>query len=135
VAQFLESHPKVGRVFYPALESFPQKELARKQMVSYDGKFAPGSLLYFTVKDHPDSHAAADRVVDYIADHAYTITLAVSLGQLKTLIENPYSMTHAVLPPEEKKAAGIDPGGIRISIGLEDWHDIIDDLRAALDAA
>ncbi len=135
VAQFLETHPKVERVFYPGLESFPQKELARKQMVNYDGKFAPGSLLYFTVKDQPGSHAAADRVVDYIADHAYTITLAVSLGQLKTLIENPYSMTHAVLPPEEKKAAGIDPGGIRISIGLEDWHDIIDDLRAGLDAA
>jgi len=134
VAQFLESHPRVERVFYPALESFPQKELARKQMVSYDGKFAPGSLLYFTVKDEPGSHAVADRLVDYVADRAYTITLAVSLGQLKTLIENPYSMTHAVLPPEEKKAAGIDPGGIRLSIGLEDWHDIIDDLRAALDA-
>jgi cystathionine beta-lyase/cystathionine gamma-synthase len=134
VAQFLESHPRVNKVLYPGLDSFPQKELARKQMVSYDGKFAPGSLLYFTIKDKPGSHVAADCLVDYLADHAYTITLAVSLGQLKTLIENPYSMTHSALPPEEKKAAGIDPGGIRISIGLEDWHDIIDDLRAALDA-
>jgi cystathionine beta-lyase/cystathionine gamma-synthase len=134
VAQFLESHPRVNKVLYPGLDSFPQKELARKQMVSYDGKFAPGSLLYFTIKDQPGSHVAADCLVDYLADHAYTITLAVSLGQLKTLIENPYSMTHSALPPEEKKAAGIDPGGIRISIGLEDWHDIIDDLRAALDA-
>jgi cystathionine beta-lyase/cystathionine gamma-synthase len=134
VAQFLESHPRVEKVLYPGLDSFPQKDLARKQMVSYDGKFAPGSLLYFTIKDKPGSHAAADCLVDYLADRAYTITLAVSLGQLKTLIENPYSMTHAALPPEEKEAAGIDPGGIRISIGLEDWHDIIDDLRAALDA-
>jgi len=134
VAQFLESHPRVEKVLYPGLDSFPQKDLARKQMVSYDGKFAPGSLLYFTIKDRPGSHVAADCLVDSIADHAYTITLAVSLGQLKTLIENPYSMTHSALPPEEKQAAGIDPGGIRISIGLEDWHDIIDDLRAALDA-
>ncbi len=133
VAQFLESHPRVEQVFYPGLDSFPQKELAQRQMVDYDGKFAPGSLLYFVLKDKPGSHEAADCLVDYIAEHAYTITLAVSLGQIKTLIENPYSMTHSSLPPEEKEICGIDPGGIRISVGLEDWHDIIDDLRAALD--
>lgn len=134
VAQFLEPHPKVERVFYPGLESFPQKELAHRQMVSYEGKFAPGSLLYFILKDKPGSSAAADRLVDYVAEHAYTITLAVSLGHIKTLIENPYSMTHFNLPAEEKEASGIHPGGIRLSVGLEDWHDIIDDLRAALDA-
>jgi len=135
VAQFLESHPKVAQVFYPGLESFPHKELAHRQMVDYEGKFAPGSLLYFILKDAPGSSRAADRLVDFIAERAYTITLAVSLGQLKTLIENPYSMTHFNLPPEEKEASGIHPGGIRLSVGLEDWHDIIDDLRAALDAA
>ena len=133
VAQFLESHPRVERVFYPGLESFPQPELARKQMVDCDGKFAPGSLLYFVLKDEPGSSKAADCLVDYVAEHAYTMTLAVSLGQIKTLIENPYSMTHSNLPAEEKEASGIDPGGIRISIGLEDWHDIIDDLCAALE--
>jgi cystathionine beta-lyase/cystathionine gamma-synthase len=132
LAQFLESHPKVEQVFYPRLESFPQPELARRQMVDYDGKFAPGNLLYFVLKDEPGSSEAADRVVDYVAEHAYTMTLAVSLGQVKTLIENPYSMTHFNLPPEEKEVCGIDPAGIRISVGLEDWHDIIDDLRAAL---
>jgi cystathionine beta-lyase/cystathionine gamma-synthase len=103
-------------------------------MVSYDGKFAPGSLLYFAAGDDKDSHRAADRLVDYIAEHSYTITLAVSLGQVKTLIENPYSMTHFNLPEEDKKALGIEPGGIRLSIGLEDWHDLIEDLRGALDA-
>jgi cystathionine beta-lyase/cystathionine gamma-synthase len=102
-------------------------------MVSYDGKFAPGSLLYFILKDEPGSSQAADHLVDHVAQHAYTITLAVSLGQLKTLIENPYTMTHFNLPPEEKEASGIHPGGIRLSVGLEDWHDIIEDLRAALD--
>lgn len=134
LAQFLESHPKVDQVFYPGLESFPQQELAQRQMVDYDGKFAPGSLLYFIVKDEPGSSACADRIVDYIAENAYTMTLAVSLGQVKTLVENPYSMTHFNLPPEEKETSGIHPGGIRMSVGLEDWHDIIDDLRAALEA-
>lgn len=134
LAQFLEAHPRVATVRYPGLESCPHRALAQRQMVSYDGKFAPGSLLYFVVQDSKGSHEAADRLVDYIAEHSYTMTLAVSLGQIKTLVENPYSMTHFNLPPEEKEALGIDPGGIRVSVGLEDWHDLIEDLRAALDA-
>jgi cystathionine beta-lyase/cystathionine gamma-synthase len=134
VAQFLESHPAVERVFYPGLDHFPQKALAHRQMVSYDGKFAPGSLVYFILKDAPGSSGAADRLVNYIAENSYTITLAVSLGQIKTLIENPFSMTHFNLPPEEKLASGIHPGGIRLSIGLEDWHDLLEDLKAALEA-
>lgn len=134
VAQFLASHPRVTKVNYPGLESFPQADLARRQMVSYEGKFAPGSLLYFVIADPGGSGRAADRLVDFLAENSYTITLAVSLGQIKTLIENPYSMTHSNMPAEDKKALGIEPGGIRISVGLEDWHDIIEDLDAALDA-
>lgn len=134
VAEFLEKHPRVASVRYPGLESFPQRELARSQMISYDGKFAPGSMLYFVLKESGDKeNEAAKRFIDYVANHSYTITLAVSLGQIKTLIENPYSMTHAALPPELKKAEGIEPGGIRLSLGLEDWHDIIEDLSSALD--
>ena len=134
VAQSLESHSKVTYVSYPGLESFPQRTLAQQQMVSYDGKFAPGSLLYFVLKDAEGAHIAADRLVDYVAEHAYTITLAVSLGQLKTLIENPFSMTHFSMPSEEKIALGIVPGGIRLSVGLEDWRDIVEDLGCALGA-
>lgn len=135
IARFLEEHPKVARVFYPGLESFPQYELARCQMVSYDGKFAPGSMIYFMLKeDGTEENAAAEQLMDYLAEHAYTITLAVSLGQIKTLIENPFSMSHSSLPPEERRLLGIEAGGIRLSIGLEDWHDIIEDLRQALDA-
>jgi methionine-gamma-lyase len=133
VAEFLISQPKVARVVYPGLDCFPQRELARRQMTGFDGKFAPGSLLYFELKD-PDGDAAA-RFVDYVAENAYTITLAVSLGQIKTLIENPYSMTHATVPDEEKLKSGVNPGGIRLSLGLEDWHDIIADLEAALAVA
>jgi cystathionine beta-lyase/cystathionine gamma-synthase len=134
VAEFLENHPKVSMVRYPGLASFPQAELAKSQMTSYDGKFAPGSILYFVLKEQGGTkNMAAEKFIDYVADHSYTITLAVSLGQIKTLIENPYSMTHSALPPEMKKAMGIEPGGIRLSIGLEDWHDIIEDLRLGLE--
>jgi methionine-gamma-lyase len=134
VAEFLESHPKIAMVRYPGLASFPLGELARRQMVNYDGKFAPGSIIYFVLKEQgKEENLAAEKFIDYIADHSYTITLAVSLGQIKTLIENPFSMTHSALPPEMKKSKGIDPGGIRLSIGLEDWHDIIEDLRIGLD--
>jgi cystathionine beta-lyase/cystathionine gamma-synthase len=103
-------------------------------MMSYDGKFAPGSLVYFVLKGEEKAAAeAADRFMDYIANHAYSVTLAVSLGQVRTLIEEPYSMTHSALPPEVKHARGLEPGGIRLSIGLEDWHDIINDLQTALE--
>ncbi len=134
VAEFLEGHPKVASVRYPGLASFPQKGLARRQMSSCEGRFAPGSILYFVLKESGGSeNEAAERFIDYIANHAYTITLAVSLGQIKTLIENPFSMTHAALPPELKRTKGIEPGGVRLSVGLEDWHDIIEDLRQGLD--
>ncbi|HEY9712616.1 MAG TPA: PLP-dependent aspartate aminotransferase family protein [Chroococcales cyanobacterium] len=134
VAHFLETHPKVERVYYPGLESFPQYDLAKKQMLSYDGKFAPGSVLYFVLKgDMQTANKAAERCIDYVAKNAYSITLAVSLGQIRTLIEEPYSMTHSALPDEAKLAHGLAPGGIRLSIGLEDWHDIIEDLRVALE--
>lgn len=134
VAQFLEQHPKVAGVHYPGLETFPQYELARRQMTSYDGKFAPGSMLYFVLRgDAKSATEAADRFIDYIANHSYSITLAVSLGQTRTLIEEPYSMTHSALPDEVKRARGLEPGGIRLSVGLEDWHDLIEDLRSAFD--
>lgn len=133
IAQFLEQHPQVARVSYPGLEGFPQRPLALRQMVDYRGRFAPGSVLYFALKEEQGGNRRAEAFIDYVAEHSYTITLAVSLGQIKTLIENPYAMTHAALPEEEKLARGIEPGGIRLSVGLEDWHDIIEDLKQALD--
>ena len=141
VAEFLERHPKVARVAYPGLASFPQRALAEKQMVDYRGKFAPGSMIYFALKDKPGRTDSGERFIDYIADKAYCITLAVSLGQVKTLIENPYSMTHSAYQAaagsggnglEHEKKQQLDPGGIRLSIGLEDRHDIIADLEKAL---
>jgi len=141
VANFLEHHPKVERVLYPGLNSFPQRHLAEQQMTDYRGKFAPGSMIYFTLKDKKGDNAGAERFIDHIADNAYCVTLAVSLGQVKTLIENPYSMTHSAYQAargsagkqlETAGARSIEPGGIRLSIGLEDRHDIIADLEKGL---
>jgi cystathionine beta-lyase/cystathionine gamma-synthase len=132
VASFLEQHPKVERVYYPGLASFPQRELAHIQMRDYTGKFAPGSMIYFLLRDNEGTGATAERFIDWVAQHAYAITLAVSLGQIKTLIEAPYTMTHSAMPRPEKLERGLVPGGVRISVGLEDWHDLIEDLSEAL---
>ncbi len=135
VAEFLSSHPKIEKVSYPGLSTFPQYELAKKQMVDYQGNFAPGFMLYFVIKGNPaEAKAGGERMMDFIAENAYSVTLAVSLGQLRTLIEHPGSMTHISYPAEEQVKRGIDPGGIRISIGVEDPADIIRDLEASLAA-
>lgn len=133
IAQFLEQHPLVARVSYPGLESYPQRELALRQMIDDRGRFAPGSVLYFTLKEKEGGNRYAEAFIDYVAEHSYTITLAVSLGHTKTLIENPYAMTHAAVPEEQKLALGIEPGGIRLAVGLEDWRDLINDLQKAFD--
>jgi cystathionine beta-lyase/cystathionine gamma-synthase len=133
VARFLSEHPKVASVAYPGAECYAQKALAHRQMTDPDGKFAPGGMLYFVLKNGSGKESKAEKLVDYLAERAYTITLAVSLGQIKTLIEHPFSMTHSALPDEQKRAFGLDPEGVRISIGLEDRHDIIRDLEIALD--
>jgi cystathionine beta-lyase/cystathionine gamma-synthase len=134
VAGFLAQHPKVRQVSYPGLATCPQYVLAQRQMVSPEGDFAPGSVIYFVLQGHEQAAAkAAESFVNAIAREAYSITLAVSLGQIRTLIEEPYTMTHASLPKEVKRAHGLEPGGIRLSIGLEDWQDIVADLNAAFE--
>ncbi len=132
VAEFLESHPLVKEVHYPGLPSFPQYELARKQMVDFDGNFAPGFMIYFVLKaDSPArSRELGEKLMNHLADQAYTITLAVSLGHTRTLIEHPGSMTHSSIPAEEQIKRGMEPGGIRLSIGLERVEDILHDLDA-----
>lgn len=133
IARWLEAHPKVERVSFPGLDSFPQRELAQSQMKDVRGKFAPGSMIYFELKDPAKDGAGGARLIDWVAEHAYAITLAVSLGQVKSLIEHPYSMTHSALPEHEKHDGGMHPGGVRLSVGLEDPEDLIADLAAALE--
>lgn len=136
VAEALERDRRVSMVSYPGLDSFPQRILAHTQMQDYDGKFAPGTILYFIPKGNTpaERHRKAELLVDYVAEHSYAMTLAVSLGSIRTLIEHPGSMTHSSIPPEEQMKRGIDPGGVRIAIGLEQPEDIINDLQEALDA-
>ncbi len=134
IARYLAGHPKIEKVNYPGLEGGNQHALAKKQMRDFDGNFAPGSMIYFVMKgDSPEeSRCRAEKLINHLAKDAYTITLAVSLGNIRTLVEHPGSMTHAAIPAVEQVKKGIDPGGMRLSIGLEKVGDILRDLTEAL---
>jgi methionine-gamma-lyase len=136
IANFLEDHSEIETVLYPGLKSFPQFEVAKRMMRDYDGNFAPGMMIYFTVKgkNAKEAKKRGEFIMDYLAQNAYCITLAVSLGQTRTLIEHPGSMTHAAYSAEEQIKRGINPGGIRLAVGIEDAGDIIKDLDSAFSA-
>jgi cystathionine beta-lyase/cystathionine gamma-synthase len=136
VAEFLAARPEIACVQYPGLPGFPQAELARRQMVDYEGNFAPGPVIYFVVKGSSpaESLKRAERFINHVASNAYCVTLAVSLGNIRTLIEHPGSMTHSAIPPEEQVAKGMQPGGIRLALGLERPQDVIRDLQHSLEA-
>lgn len=129
ISQFLEKHPKVQSVTYPGLKSHPQFKLAKKYLKSPEDNFAPGTMISFQLKGDMKK---CQKFVDDIAKHSYSITLAVSLGLTKTLIEVPGFMTHSAIPSEKRGESGIDPRAIRLSIGLENAQDIINDLGEAL---
>ena len=103
-------------------------------MLDFDGNFAPGSLIYFVLKgSNPnESKENGRKFMNFAAEHAYTMTLAVSLGHTRTLIEHPASMTHSMIDPHQLTEFGIDPGGIRIAMGLENTNDILTDLDECL---
>ncbi len=136
VAEFLSTRREIECTRYPGLPSFNQAALARSQMVDYDGNFAPGAMIYFVMRGETvaEGLAKAERFINHVAQHAYCITLAVSLGNIRTLIEHPGSMTHSAIPAEEQVAKGLDPGGVRLAIGLEKPADIITDLTHSLEA-
>jgi cystathionine beta-lyase/cystathionine gamma-synthase len=120
VAAFLDAHARVGRVFYPGLESHPQHELARRQMSGF------GALISFDVGSYENAKKVLDRVK--------ICSLGESLGGVETLICHPATMTHASVPAEARERLGITDGLIRISVGIEDDEDLIADLDAALSA-
>jgi len=119
IAEFLETHPQIERVFYPGLPSHPQHDLARRQMRGF------GGMIAFEVKG---GREAGRRLVESVR----VITLAVSLGGVTSLIQHPASMSHGPLPEEERQATGITEGLIRLSVGIEDAEDLIADLDQAL---
>jgi len=118
LAEYLASHPKVTRVFYPGLPSHPQHALATRQMRGF------GGMLTFDAGTFEAARGVCNRVK--------LMALAESLGGVETLISHPASMTHASVPPERRQAIGLTDSMVRISAGIEDVQDLIDDIRQAL---
>jgi cystathionine gamma-lyase len=121
VAEFLEGHPKVERVFYPGLASHPQNTLATRQMLGGHGGIV-SAVLRGTLAD-----------TRRVLERCTLFSLAESLGGVESLIEHPGLMTHASLPPELRRSLGISDGLIRLSVGIEDAKDLLADLRDALE--
>ena len=121
LAEFLRDHPRVQKVIYPGLPEHPQHDLARRQMPN-----GCGGMLSFEV----ESLAEARRVLGRFK----LMSLAESLGGVETLVSHPASMTHASVPPERRAAIGLGDNMIRISAGIEDIEDLIEDLDNALRA-
>ncbi len=120
LAEFLAGHPRVKQVFYPGLPSHPQYDLAKRQMRGF------GGMLAFDV----GTEEAARRVCNSVR----LMALAESLGGVETLICHPASMTHASVPPDRRAAIGLTDSLVRISAGIEDPEDLVDDLRQALES-
>jgi cystathionine gamma-lyase len=120
VAAFLEKHANVEKVIYPGLTSHPQHQLAKTQMTGF------GGMISFVIKG---TLADAKRVLERVK----VFTLAESLGGVESLIEHPAIMTHASIPAETRKSLGIADTLIRISVGIEDSNDLINDLKQALE--
>lgn len=119
LARLLEEHPKVARVYYPGLPSHPQHALARRQMHGF------GGMLSFEVRGGREAGAR-------LVESTRLAVLAVSLGGVETLIEHPASMSHAPLSDEQLRRAGIPPGLVRLSVGIEAVEDLAADLADAL---
>ncbi|MCP4823049.1 MAG: methionine gamma-lyase [Shimia sp.] len=121
VAEWLESHPAIASVSFPGLKSFPQHDLAERQMDK------PGAMIAFELVEGHDAGIA-------LMNNLNLIQRAVSLGDAESLIQHPASMTHSTYTPEERAAHNITEGLVRLSVGLEEVEDILADLAQALDA-
>jgi cystathionine gamma-lyase len=119
IARFLEKHPKIEKVIYPGLTNHPQYPLASRQMKDF------GGMISCYLK------ANLSRTKKFLSS-LHVFTLAESLGGVESLIEHPAIMTHASIPPENRKKIGITDGMIRLSVGIEHVDDLIDDLNQAL---
>ena len=120
VVEFLNNHPKIERVYYPGLETHPGYEIAKKQMKDF------GAMISFELKGGFEAGKT-------LLNSLKLCSLAVSLGDTETLIQHPASMTHSPYTKEEREAAGITDGLVRLSVGLENVEDIIADLEHGLE--
>jgi cystathionine gamma-lyase len=120
IAEYLKSHSKISKVYWPGFADHPNHEIAKKQMRDF------GGMLSFTLKD--DSLATATKLMESVE----LFSLAESLGGVESLINHPASMTHASIPKEERLKSGLVDSLMRLSIGVEDAEDLIADLEQAL---
>lgn len=118
-AEFLQNHPKVKKVTYPGLKSHPQYNIAKKQMSGFSG------MISFELKK---GISAGKKLMNNVK----LCSLAESLGSVETMITHPATMTHAEVPKKERLARGLTDGLVRLSVGIEDPQDIINDLKQAL---
>ncbi len=118
IVDFLVNHPSVSKVYYPGLESHPNHEVAKRQASGF------GGMISFDV--------GSEEMADKLLAKTKYFTLAESLGAVESLISVPARMTHASIPPERRQELGITDGLVRISVGLEDVEDLIEDLENAL---
>lgn len=120
IAEFLRSHPKIGKVYWPGFEDHPNHIVAKKQMKDY------GGMLSFTLKDD-----RLEKAITFM-ENVELFSLAESLGGVESLINHPASMTHASIPKEERLKNGLSDSLIRLSVGVEDVEDLIQDLENTL---
>ncbi|WP_370225885.1 cystathionine gamma-synthase [Mesoflavibacter sp.] len=120
VAEYLASHPKIEKVYWPGFESHPNHEIAKAQMKDF------GGMISFVTKGNDYNEAIK------IVENLKVFTLAESLGGVESLCGHPASMTHASIPKEEREKTGVVDSLIRLSVGIEDEEDLINDLKQAI---
>jgi cystathionine beta-lyase/cystathionine gamma-synthase len=128
IARWLENHPSITRVNYPGLDSFPQRDLALSQHTDPDGRVLHGGVISFEL----EGGVEAGRT---LLNSVRLCSLVEHVGSVETLITHPATMTHADVPREQRYAAGITDGLVRLSVGLESPKDIIADLERAIEIA
>jgi len=121
IVNFLQTHPAVDKIYFPGLASHPGHEVAKKQMRGF------GGMISFTLKNNTVEAAVK------VLSSTHLFALAESLGGVESLIGHPATMTHASIPKEEREKTGVVDSLIRLSVGVEDAEDLIEDLRNALD--
>ncbi len=121
IAEFLQSHPNVDKVYWPGLENHPNHQVAKKQMRDF------GGMISFTIKGND-----FNKTIQTL-EKLKIFTLAESLGGVESLVGHPASMTHASIPKEEREKTGVVDSLIRLSVGIEDAEDLIADLKQALE--
>ena len=124
ISKFLQGSNKINRIYYPGLENHPQHKLAKKQQLDPDGNPGFGAMISIDLGSFENA--------SIFCKHLNIFTLAESLGGVESLICHPGKMTHASLTLEKRKELGISEGLLRLSIGIEDAGDLIDDLNHAL---